>query len=116
MILLAMMVSTGLVAIDSTIIATAVPSIVRDLGSFSSFPWLFSIYLLASAVTVPVYSKLADTIGRKPLLLFGIAVFLLGSVLAGLSWSMPVLILARAVQGLGAGAIGPIAITVIGDI
>ncbi|HKT55372.1 MAG TPA: MFS transporter [Microbacterium sp.] len=115
-ILLAMMVSTGLVAIDSTIIATAVPSIVRDLGSFSSFPWLFSIYLLASAVTVPVYSKLADTIGRKPLLLFGIAVFLLGSVLAGVAWSMPVLIVARAVQGLGAGAIGPIALTVIGDI
>ncbi|WP_414683699.1 MFS transporter [Microbacterium sp.] len=111
-----MMVSTGLVAIDSTIIATAVPSIVRDLGSFSSFPWLFSIYLLASAVTVPVYSKLADTIGRKPLLLFGIAVFLLGSVLAGVAWSMPVLIVARAVQGLGAGAIGPIALTVIGDI
>jgi EmrB/QacA subfamily drug resistance transporter len=116
MILLAMMVSTGLVAIDSTIIATAVPSIVRDLGSFSSFPWLFSTYLLASAVTVPVYSKLADTIGRKPLLLFGIALFLLGSVLAGVAWSMPALIVARAVQGLGAGAVQPIALTVIGDI
>jgi multidrug resistance protein len=111
-----MMVSTGLIAIDSTILATAVPSVVRDLGSFSSFPWLFSIYMLASAVTVPVYSKLADTIGRKPLLLFGIALFLIGSVLAGLSWSMPVLIAARAVQGVGAGAIAPMAMTVIGDI
>lgn len=111
-----MMVSTALIAIDATILATAVPSVVRDLGSFSSFPWLFSIYMLASAVTVPVYSKLADTIGRKPLLLFGIALFLLGSVLAGLAWSMPLLIISRAVQGLGAGAIGPMAMTVIGDI
>nr|WP_231563004.1 MFS transporter [Microbacterium mangrovi] len=111
-----MMVSMALIAIDATILATAVPSIVRDLGSFSSFPWLFSIYMLASAVTVPVYSKLADTIGRKPLLLIGITLFLLGSVLAGLAWSMPVLIIARTVQGLGAGAIAPMSMTVIGDI
>lgn len=110
------MVATGLVAIDSTIIATAVPSIVQDLGSFSSFPWLFSSYLLASAVTVPVYSKLADTIGRRPVLLFGIAVFLLGSIVAGLAWSMPALIAARAVQGIGAGAVLPLSITIIGDI
>ena len=84
------MVSTGLVAIDATILATAVPSIVRDLGGFSSFPWLFSVYLLAQAVSVPVYAKLADTVGRKPLMLFGIGLFLLGSVLCGLAWSMPV--------------------------
>jgi EmrB/QacA subfamily drug resistance transporter len=115
-ILLAVMVATGLVAIDSTIIATAVPSIVDDLGSFSSFPWLFSVYLLTSAVTVPVYSKLADTIGRRPVLLFGIAVFLLGSIFAGLAWSMPALIVARAVQGIGAGAILPLSITIVGDI
>ncbi len=110
------MVATGLVAMDSTIIATAVPSIVDDLGSFSSFPWLFSIYLLTSAVTVPVYSKLADTIGRRPVLLFGIAVFLLGSILAGVAWSMPALIVARAVQGIGGGAILPLSITIVGDI
>lgn len=115
-ILLAVMVATGLVAIDSTIIATAVPSIVDDLGSFSSFPWLFSVYLLTSAVTVPVYSKLADTIGRRPVLLFGISVFLLGSILAGVAWSMPALIIARAVQGIGAGAILPLSITIVGDI
>ena len=84
------MVSTGLIAIDATILATAVPSIVRELGGFSSFPWLFSVYLLAQAVSVPVYAKLADTVGRKPLMLFGIGVFLLGSVLCGLAWSMPV--------------------------
>ncbi|HTL41488.1 MAG TPA: MFS transporter [Pseudolysinimonas sp.] len=115
-ILLALMVSTGVVAIDSTILATAVPSIVRDLGGFSQFPWLFSIYLLAQAVTVPVYAKLADTLGRKPVILFGLAVFLVGSVLCGLAWNMAALIAFRAVQGLGAGAIGPMAITIAGDI
>lgn len=115
-LLLAMMVATGLVAIDSTVIATAVPSIVGDLGGFHSFPWLFSIYLVASAVTVPVYAKLADTVGRKPLILFGIGVFLLGSILCGFAWDMTSLIVFRAVQGIGAGAILPITITMVGDI
>jgi EmrB/QacA subfamily drug resistance transporter len=110
------MVSTGLIAIDATILATAVPSIVRDLGGFSQFPWLFSVYLLAQAVSVPLYAKLADTLGRKPIMLFGIALFLLGSVLCGLAWSMPALIVFRAVQGLGAGAVQPMAITIAGDI
>jgi MFS family permease len=115
-LLLAMMLSTGLVAIDSTVIATAVPSIVDDLGGFSSFPWLFSVYLLVSAVTVPVYAKLADTIGRKPLILWGIGVFLLGSILCGFAWDMPSLIAFRALQGIGGGAIMPITITMTGDI
>lgn len=115
-ILLALMLSTGLIAIDSTILATAVPSIVQDLGGFSSFPWLFSVYLLAQAVSVPVYAKLTDTIGRKPLLLYGIGVFLLGSILCGFAPSMLLLIVFRAVQGLGAGAIMPTSITVAGDI
>lgn len=110
------MVASGLVAIDSTILATAVPSIVKDIGGFSQFPWLFSIYLLAQAVSVPVYAKLADMVGRKPIILVGIGVFLLGSVLCGFAWSMPALIAFRAVQGLGAGAIQPIAITMVGDI
>lgn len=115
-ILLALMVSTGLIAIDATILATAVPSIVRDLGGFAQFPWLFSVYLLAQAVSVPIYAKLADTVGRKPLMLLGIALFLLGSVLCGFAWSMPALIIFRAVQGLGAGAVQPMAITIAGDI
>ncbi|MGV8885428.1 MAG: MDR family MFS transporter [Microbacteriaceae bacterium] len=110
------MLSTGLVAIDATILATAVPSIVKDLGGFSSFPWLFSVYLLAQAVSVPVYAKLSDVVGRKPLIIIGIGLFLLGSVLCGLAWSMPALIIFRAVQGLGAGAIQPMAITIAGDI
>lgn len=115
-LLIAMMLATGLVAIDSTVIATAVPSIVDDLGGFSQFPWLFSVYLLASAVTVPVYAKLADTIGRKPIMLWGIGIFLLGSILAGFAWDMPSLIAFRAVQGIGAGAVLPMAITMVGDI
>jgi len=110
------MVSTGLVAIDATVVATAVPTIVDEIGGYAQYPWLFSVYLLAQSVTVPVYSKLADTIGRKPVMLFGVAAFLLGSVLCGLAWSMPALIAFRAVQGLGAGAILPIAITITGDI
>jgi EmrB/QacA subfamily drug resistance transporter len=110
------MLSTALVAIDSTILAAAVPSIVTDLGGFSQFPWLFSIYLLAQAVSVPIYGKLADSMGRKPIMLTGIGLFLLGSVLCGVAWSMPLLIAARAVQGLGAGATLPMSMTIVGDI
>jgi len=110
------MLSTALVAIDTTILATAVPSIVADLGGFTQFPWLFSTYLLAQAVTTPIYGKLADVFGRKPLMLAGIGLFVLGSVFCALSWSMTALIVARAVQGLGAGAIQPIGITIMGDI
>jgi MFS family permease len=115
-VLLALMVSTGLIAIDTTILATAVPTIVDELGGFASFPWLFSIYVLAQAVSVPIYAKLADTVGRKPMILIGIGLFLLGSVLCGFAWSMPALIAFRAVQGLGAGAIQPMAITIASDI
>jgi EmrB/QacA subfamily drug resistance transporter len=115
-VLIGLMLSTSLVALDATIIATAVPSIVRDLGGFSQFPWLFSIYLLTQAVTVPLYGKLADVLGRRPVLFFGIAVFLVGSVLCGVAWSMPVLIIARAIQGIGAGAVLPMTVTVVGDL
>ncbi|CAH0142024.1 Multidrug resistance protein 3 [Arthrobacter sp. Bi26] len=115
-VLIALMLSTGLVAIDATVVATAVPAIVHDIGGFTSFPWLFSAYLLAQAVSVPVYAKLSDTIGRKPIMLIGIGLFLLGSVLCGVAWSMPVLITFRVVQGLGAGAVQPMAITIAGDI
>ena len=115
-VLLAIMLSTSLVALDATIIATAVPSIVRDVGGFAQFPWLFSIYLLTQAVTVPLYGKLSDVVGRRPVLFFGIGVFLAGSVLCGVAWSMPALIVARAVQGIGAGAVLPTTITIVGDL
>ncbi|HEX6916795.1 MAG TPA: MFS transporter, partial [Phycicoccus sp.] len=110
------MLSTGLVAIDATILATAVPAVVRDLGGLSQFPWLFSVYVLAQAISVPVYGKLADLVGRKPMLLVGIGVFLVGSLLCGLAWSMGALIAFRALQGIGAGAIQPIGMTIVGDI
>src|SRR6478672_5039501 len=87
-LLLALMLSTALVALDSTIIATAVPSVVSDLGGFAQFPWLFSVYLLAQAVSTPVYGRLADVLGRKPVMLAGIALFLVGSVLCAVAWSM----------------------------
>ncbi|WP_067572310.1 MDR family MFS transporter [Nocardia acidivorans] len=115
-VLAAIMLATSLVALDSTVIATAVLTITDQLGGFSQFPWLFSIYLLAQAVTVPIYGKLADMVGRKPVMLFGIAVFALGSLLCGLATSMLGLIIFRAVQGIGAGAVGPMAITIAGDI
>lgn len=115
-VLLALMVSTGVIAVDATILATAVPSVVHDVGGFAQFPWLFSAYLLAQAVSVSVYSKLADIFGRKPIMLVGIGLFLVGSVLCGLAWSMPALIAFRVVQGLGAGAVQPMAITIAGDL
>ena len=115
-VLLAVMLSMGLVAIDSTILATAVPAIVGDLGGFTQFPWLFSVYLLAQAVSVPIFAKLADLFGRKPVMLAGIGIFLLGSLLCGIAWGMTSLIVFRAVQGLGAGAVQPMAMTIVGDL
>ncbi|MCW2542710.1 MAG: major facilitator superfamily 1, partial [Frankiales bacterium] len=112
----AIMLSTALIALDSTVVATAVPSVVRDIGGFSQFPWLFSAYLLTQAVTVPIYGKLSDVVGRKPMITFGVIVFILGSLLCGVAWSMPTLIAARAVQGIGAGAILPMGMTIIADL
>lgn len=115
-VLIALMLTTSLVALDTTIISTAVFTIVGDLGGFSQFPWLFSVYLLTQAVSVPLYGKLADTFGRKPVMMLGIGLFALGSVLCALAWSMPALIAFRAVQGLGAGAVQPMSMTIAGDI
>jgi MFS family permease len=104
-VMVALMLSMALVALDSTVVATAVPQIVGDLGGFAYFSWLFSGYLLAVTVTLPVYGKLSDTFGRKPVLVFGAALFLLGSLLSGLAWNMGALIAFRVVQGLGGGAL-----------
>ncbi|MFE5088293.1 MFS transporter [Streptomyces mirabilis] len=101
----ALMLSMALAALDSTIVSTAVPQIVGDLGGFSVFSWLFSGYLLAVTVTLPVYGKLSDTFGRKPVLVAGAAVFLLGSLLCATAWNMAALIAFRIVQGLGGGAL-----------
>ena len=116
LILVALMLSMGLAALDATIVATAIPSIVRDLGGFALFPWVFSIYLLTQAVSVPIYGRLSDLFGRKPVLFFGIAMFLAGSVLCGAAWNMLTLIVFRGIQGIGAGAIIPMTTTIVGDI
>ncbi|WP_327717554.1 MFS transporter [Streptomyces sp. NBC_00490] len=101
----ALMLAMALAALDSTIVSTAVPQIVGDLGGFSVFSWLFSGYLLAVTVSLPVYGKLSDTFGRKPVLIAGAALFLLGSLLCAVAWNMGSLIAFRIVQGLGGGAL-----------
>ncbi|MGW2784804.1 MFS transporter [Streptomyces populi] len=101
----ALMLAMGLAALDATIVSTAVPQIVGDLGGFSVFSWLFSGYLLAVTVTLPVYGKLSDTFGRKPVLVAGASLFLLGSLLCATAWNMAALIAFRIVQGLGGGAL-----------
>ena len=115
-VLLALMLSTALVALDATIIATASATIARELGGFAQLPWLFSSYLLAQAVGTPVFGRLSDVLGRKRLMLAGVALFFLGSVLCGFAWSMPALVAGRVLQGLGAGAVMPVSQTVAADI
>lgn len=99
------MLGMALAALDGTIVSTAVPQIVGDLGGFAVFSWLFSGYLLAVTVTLPVYGKLSDTFGRKPVLIAGIILFLIGSLLCATAWNMASLIAFRVVQGLGGGAL-----------
>ncbi len=116
-ILFAILLGMFLAALDQTIVATALPTIVGDLhGSNELYTWVVTIYLLTSTVTGVFYGKLSDIYGRRPMLLIGITIFLAGSVLSGLSWSMESLILFRGVQGVGAGAIFPISLAVIGDL
>jgi len=115
-ILIALMLTMSLAAMDSTIVATAIPHIVGDLGGFSLFSWLFSIYLLIQTITIPVYGKLADIYGRKPILIIGIVIFVIGSATCGAAWNMYSLIAFRGVQAVGAGAIMATVNTIAGDI
>lgn len=103
-------------AIEATIVATAIPTIVGDLGGFSLLSWVFSAYLLTQAASVPIYGKLADLYGRKPIFLAGASLFALGSLLCGAAPTMAHLAIFRAVQGLGAGAVLPMAQTIVGDL
>ncbi len=110
------MLASFLAAIEVTVIATAMPRIASDLGGISLISWVFAIYLLTMAVTSPVYGKLADLFGRKAIMTVGMAFFLGGSVLCGLSRSMAALVAFRAIQGIGAGAVLPVSMTIVGDI
>jgi EmrB/QacA subfamily drug resistance transporter len=103
-------------AIEATIVATAMPTIIGSLGGFELFSWVFSGYLLTQAITIPIYGRLADIHGRKRILYFGIALFLLGSVLCGFAWDMASLIAFRIVQAVGGGALIPVAQTLVGDL
>jgi multidrug resistance protein len=101
---------------DNTIVATAVPQVVRDLGGFTLFSWVFSGYLLTQTVSIPIYGKLADQWGRKPILIAGTVIFLTGSALSAGSWNMVSLIGFRMLQGLGAGSIMATVNTLAGDL
>ena len=111
-----LMVTLLLAALDQTIVATALPKIVGDLGGITQYSWVFTAYMLTSTVTVPLYGKLGDVYGRKNLFLFAIVVFLVGSALCGASTSMTELVIFRAVQGIGAGGLFPLSLAVIGNI
>ncbi|MDR0921926.1 MAG: MFS transporter [Lactobacillales bacterium] len=111
----AVFVATFMTAVEGTIVTTAMPTIVGSLKGISIMNWVFSIYLLTQAMMTPIYGKLTDTIGRKPVFIAGIFIFIVGSALSGMSHNMLTLIIARAVQGIGAGSIMPVSLTLLAD-
>jgi EmrB/QacA subfamily drug resistance transporter len=115
-IVFGLMLGLLLSALDQTIIATAMPTVIRDLNGLNLYSWVFSIYMLTSTTGVPIFGKLADLFGRRLIYLIGMGLFILGSALCGLSQNMSELIIFRAIQGLGAGALMPISMTIIGDL
>jgi EmrB/QacA subfamily drug resistance transporter len=105
-----------LAAVDQTIVSTVLPEIVADIGGIDQYSWTFTAYLLTSTVTIPLYGKLGDVFGRRPLFVFAIVTFIVSSVLCGLSQTMPELIVSRGLQGIGAGALFPLALATVGEI
>ncbi len=116
LVLASVMAAMFMIAIEATIVSTAMPQIAGQLGDLHLYAWVFSSFLLTQTATTVVFGKLADLYGRRPVLLAGIVIFLAGSVLCGFAWSMPSLIAFRLVQGVGAGAIQPVSLTVVGDL
>ncbi|MFM0121469.1 MDR family MFS transporter [Paraburkholderia sp. RL18-101-BIB-B] len=116
LVIAAVMASMAMVAIEATIVSTAMPQIVAQLGDLHLYSWVFSSFLLTQTAMTVVFGKLADLYGRKPIVLAGIAIFLIGSVLAGFAWSMPAMIAFRLIQGVGAGAIQPVTLTIVADL
>ena len=111
-----LMVTLLLAALDQTIVATALPRIVTDLGGLTQYSWVFTAYMLATTVTVPLYGRLGDVYGRRPLFLIAISLFLIGSALCGAAQGMTELVVFRAVQGVGAGGLIPLSLAVVGNI
>src|SRR5688572_2488296 len=103
-------------ALEATVVSTAMPTVIATLGGLAHYSWVFSAYLLTSTASVPIWGRLSDLYGRRRMYLLGVAVFLIGSVASGASTSMFTLIASRAIQGLGAGAIIPLSMTIIGEL
>jgi EmrB/QacA subfamily drug resistance transporter len=114
-ILFAVMLGLFLGALDQTIVGPALPKVVSDLNGNDLYTWAVTSYLLTSTISVPFWGKLSDIYGRKPMFMIGITIFLIGSALSGLSQNMTMLILFRGIQGIGAGALFPVALSIIGD-
>jgi EmrB/QacA subfamily drug resistance transporter len=112
----AVMASMVMVAIEATIVSTAMPQIVAQLGGLRLYSWVFSSFLLTQTAMTVVFGKLSDLYGRKHVMLLGIAIFLVGSVLAGFAWSMPSMVVFRLIQGIGAGAVQPVGLTIVADL
>lgn len=116
MVTAALIVAMTVTAMEQLVVSPAMPTIIARLRGFQIYPWVISAYLLAATVSTPIYGKLADLFGRKRVLIFGLSLFSLGSILSGTAMSMGQLIAMRAIQGLGAGAVGPIVLTMVGDL
>jgi EmrB/QacA subfamily drug resistance transporter len=116
LVLAACLMGTFMAAVESTIVATAMPTIIADLHGFNLFSWVFTVYLLSQAVSIPVYGRLADLYGRKRMFFVGAGLFMVGSALCGFSTSMVQLVVFRLLQGFGAGGVQPVAMTILGDI
>jgi MFS family permease len=116
LVIASVMASMCMIALEATIVSTAMPQIVAELGGLRLYSWVFSAFLLAQTGLTVVFGNLADIYGRKPVMLWGIGIFVAGSVLAGFAWSMPAMIVFRLVQGVGAGAMQPVAMTIVADL
>src|SRR5919108_5815347 len=111
-----LLLGMSLGALEATVVGTAMPTVIATLGGLAHYSWVFSAYLLTSTAAVPIWGRLSDLYGRRRMYLTGIAVFLVGSALSGASGSMEQLIVFRAIQGLGAGAIIPLGMTIVGEL
>src|SRR5215210_6867713 len=103
-------------ALEATVVSTAMPTVIATLGGLAHYSWVFSAYLLTSTASVPIWGRLSDLYGRRRMYLTGIAIFLAGSMMSGAATSMTGLIIARAIQGLGTGAIIPLSMTIVGEL
>ncbi len=112
----ALIFSVFLTAMEGTVVATAMPTIAGTLGGVEYYSWIFAAFMISSSVMIPLYGKLADTLGRKPVLLGGLTLFVIASLLCGLAQSLPMLVMFRVLQGLGAGALQPLGLTITGDL